>query len=80
MMSFGSPGSQFDEKGNLRLWWSKQSLNNYKNRSKCMEIQYNNTYVYGKKVSVSCLYVHAHYETENYELVFSINFVLNFEF
>ncbi|CAB4035034.1 endothelin-converting enzyme-like 1, partial [Paramuricea clavata] len=42
--------SQFDEKGNLRSWWTAQSHKNYRKRSDCIAVQYNNTYVYERKL------------------------------
>ncbi|XP_028394155.1 endothelin-converting enzyme homolog [Dendronephthya gigantea] len=47
---FDTSGSQFDEKGNLRSWWTPESHQNYQQRSNCMLKQYNNTYVYGRKL------------------------------
>ncbi|CAB4035035.1 endothelin-converting enzyme-like 1, partial [Paramuricea clavata] len=47
---FDVSGSQFDEKGNLRSWWTAQSHKNYRKRSDCIAVQYNNTYVYERKL------------------------------
>ena len=47
---FDVSGSQFDENGNLRSWWTSKSFSNYQQRSQCMARQYNNTYVYGRKL------------------------------
>lgn len=37
---FDNEGSQFDENGNLRKWWSDYSLRAYANRTKCYLSQY----------------------------------------
>ncbi|CAB4020758.1 endothelin-converting enzyme-like 1, partial [Paramuricea clavata] len=44
---FDKQGSQFDENGNIRSWWTKRSHNNFVKRSKCLIKQYNKVKVYG---------------------------------
>jgi len=39
------PGRQFDKNGNIRNWWSAETLANYLNRTQCFIDQYNNYYV-----------------------------------
>ncbi len=48
----GSPqGSKYDEKGNLRQWWSKSTRTDFEKNSECMVHQYGNYSVQGKNVS-----------------------------
>lgn len=34
------PGSQFDEYGNVRQWWSEKTFNEFNNRASCFVDQY----------------------------------------
>ena len=44
-------GAQFDKEGNLANWWSQTSLENFKEREKCLVKQYSQCEVEGHKVS-----------------------------
>ena len=43
-------GSQYDENGNFRRWWTNSSRENFVKRSKCLIDQYNNVTIFGQKV------------------------------
>ena len=45
-----SKGSEYDENGNIRRWWTKASLDNFVKRSKCLIEQYNNVTIFGYQV------------------------------
>ncbi|XP_028410277.1 endothelin-converting enzyme homolog isoform X2 [Dendronephthya gigantea] len=47
---FDKTGSQFDENGNYRQWWTKASHENFVKRSQCLIDQYNNITIFGQKV------------------------------
>ncbi|GBO14797.1 Neprilysin-11, partial [Araneus ventricosus] len=42
--AFDNAGSLYDEDGNYRKWWTKQSWENFHNKTKCFENQYNEYY------------------------------------
>ncbi|WVF71990.1 hypothetical protein IAT40_006801 [Kwoniella sp. CBS 6097] len=54
--AFDNSGSQYDEKGRLRDWWTKQTVEDFEKRAQCVARQYSKYYVYdaeGKKVYVN---------------------------
>ncbi|XP_071043075.1 endothelin-converting enzyme homolog [Parasteatoda tepidariorum] len=42
--AFDSTGSLYDEEGNYKMWWTKLSWKNFKERTKCYVEQYNQYY------------------------------------
>lgn len=38
-------GRQFDKNGNMRQWWTNQTVTEYINRTKCFVDQYENYYL-----------------------------------
>ncbi|XP_031329902.1 neprilysin-2-like isoform X2 [Photinus pyralis] len=42
MHGFDHKGSKYDKNGNLANWWSKESLQNFVRKAKCIEKQYSN--------------------------------------
>ena len=52
-----STGSEYDENGNIRQWWTKASHDNFEKRSKCLIDEYNNVTFLDEKVcsGVLCL-------------------------
>lgn len=40
----GNAGRKYDKNGNLNPWWSLQSEEKFKEKTKCMVNQYNNYY------------------------------------
>ncbi|WRT67335.1 uncharacterized protein IL334_004305 [Kwoniella shivajii] len=54
--AFDNSGSQYDEKGRLRDWWTKQTVKDFEERAQCVAKQYSKYYVHdadGKKVYVN---------------------------
>ncbi|WWC60905.1 uncharacterized protein I303_103481 [Kwoniella dejecticola CBS 10117] len=54
--AFDNSGSQYDEKGRLRDWWTKQTVKDFEERAQCVASQYSRFYVYdadGNKVYVN---------------------------
>lgn len=54
--AFDNSGSQYDEKGRLREWWTKKTVEDFEKRAQCVAKQYSQYYVYdaeGKKVFVN---------------------------
>ncbi|WWD16116.1 hypothetical protein CI109_100541 [Kwoniella shandongensis] len=54
--AFDNSGSQYDEKGRLRDWWTKDTVKNFEERAQCVAKQYSKYYVLddqGKKVYVN---------------------------
>ncbi|WVQ69874.1 uncharacterized protein L199_008096 [Kwoniella botswanensis] len=54
--AFDNSGSQYDEKGRLRDWWTKQTVKDFEERAQCVAKQYSKYYVYdaeGNKVYVN---------------------------
>jgi hypothetical protein len=50
-------GSEFDENGNVRNWWTNKSRENFVKRSTCLINQYNKVKLFGYKVcTVSCIF------------------------
>ena len=43
-------GSEYDENGNIRQWWTNKSHTNFVKRSKCLIDEYNNVTIFGYKV------------------------------
>jgi hypothetical protein len=43
-------GSEFDEKGNLRQWWTKKSHENFVKRSTCLIEEYDKVKIFGYQV------------------------------
>ncbi|XP_028410335.1 endothelin-converting enzyme homolog [Dendronephthya gigantea] len=44
---FDKTGSQYDENGNLRQWWTNSSYDNFVKRSQCLIDEYNNVTIFG---------------------------------
>ncbi|KIR28825.1 endothelin-converting enzyme [Cryptococcus deuterogattii LA55] len=54
--AFDNSGSQYDEKGRLRDWWTKKTVEDFEKRAQCVAKQYSKYWVYdaeGKKVFVN---------------------------
>ncbi|WVQ78577.1 hypothetical protein IAT38_000663 [Cryptococcus sp. DSM 104549] len=54
--AFDNSGSQYDEKGRLREWWTKKTVEDFEERAQCVAKQYSKFYVLdaeGKKVFVN---------------------------
>ncbi|ODN83287.1 hypothetical protein L202_01458 [Cryptococcus amylolentus CBS 6039] len=54
--AFDNSGSQYDEQGRLRDWWTKQTVKDFEKRAQCVARQYSKFYVLdaeGKKVFVN---------------------------
>ncbi|WVR05380.1 hypothetical protein IAU60_002394 [Kwoniella sp. DSM 27419] len=54
--AFDNTGAQYDERGRLRDWWSKKTVEGFNERAQCVARQYSKYYVYdgeGKKVYVN---------------------------
>nr|XP_019042435.1 endothelin-converting enzyme [Kwoniella bestiolae CBS 10118]OCF21365.1 endothelin-converting enzyme [Kwoniella bestiolae CBS 10118] len=54
--AFDNSGSQYDERGRLRDWWTKQTVKDFEERAQCVARQYSKYYVFdgeGKKVYVN---------------------------
>ncbi|CAB3997560.1 neprilysin-2 isoform X1 [Paramuricea clavata] len=47
---FDNIGSQFDENGNARQWWTKKSRENFVKRATCLVEEYNKVKIFGYKV------------------------------
>ena len=63
-----STGSEYDENGNIRQWWTKASLDNLEKRSKCFIDEYNNVTFLDEKVCSDALCFSV-YEGEGIETV-----------
>ncbi|CAB4022954.1 endothelin-converting enzyme 1-like [Paramuricea clavata] len=50
---FDKTGSEFDEKGNLRQWWTRKSHANFVKRSTCLIEEYDKVKIFGYKVNGS---------------------------
>ncbi|OWT41367.1 endothelin-converting enzyme [Cryptococcus neoformans] len=54
--AFDNSGSQYDEKGRLRDWWTKKTVEDFEKRAQCVARQYSKYWVYdaeGNKVFVN---------------------------
>ncbi|WVN86683.1 uncharacterized protein L203_101855 [Cryptococcus depauperatus CBS 7841] len=54
--AFDNSGSQYDDQGRLRDWWTKKTVNGFEKRAQCIARQYSKFYVYdadGEKVYVN---------------------------
>ncbi|KAK8869620.1 hypothetical protein IAR55_000187 [Kwoniella newhampshirensis] len=54
--AFDNTGSQYDDKGRLRDWWTQKTVKNFEERAQCLSKQYSKYYVLdeqGKKVYVN---------------------------
>ncbi|XP_028410305.1 endothelin-converting enzyme 2-like [Dendronephthya gigantea] len=49
--AFDKQGSEYDENGNIRQWWTKASHGNFVKRSECLIKQYNNVTISGFQVN-----------------------------
>ncbi|CAB3983458.1 endothelin-converting enzyme 2-like isoform X2, partial [Paramuricea clavata] len=47
---FDDLGSEFDENGNFRQWWTKKSRENFVKRSTCLVEEYNKVQIFGYQV------------------------------
>ena len=46
-----SKGREYDEEGNMRDWWNNNTLDQFENRTKCIENQYSNYGILSQNVS-----------------------------
>ena len=48
---FDDSGQQYDQNGNLRVWWSNSSIQNFQERKKCFQAQYSKYTFFGHKIN-----------------------------
>ena len=48
---FDDSGQQYDKDGNLRVWWSNSSTQNFQERKKCFQEQYSKYMFFGHKIN-----------------------------
>ncbi|XP_078577018.1 endothelin-converting enzyme homolog isoform X1 [Branchiostoma floridae x Branchiostoma japonicum] len=48
---FDDHGKEYDKDGNLRNWWTAESLKNFRKKSECLQKQYSEYTVYGENVN-----------------------------
>lgn len=58
-------GRRYDENGNLKQWWSINTLNHYHKKVQCIIDQYNKYRmpILGKKFHVSCILISTDIDT-----------------
>lgn len=49
--AFDNQGREYDANGNLRVWWSNESLSNYETKSQCFVKQYGNFQIGNEQIN-----------------------------